>query len=267
MRILITADLEGASDVVAIEEIFRKFPQEYALARERMIADTAALCAGIMKAAPGAGIVVHDYHGDNRNIDHDRLPTPVELVRGRSNPPWEEDFDLYMMVGIHARYGTRGGVICHTYTGNIELAINNQPMGEFELLAGWAGERGVPTVLVSGGAAAVAQARNLVPEMTGVVTKFDLDSRAARCRHPREVREELHRAAAEAIAGRAKIPPLRFTPPLLMRITMTRAFIADQVDWVPGVRRIDARSLEYEARSMEECHRMLAGIARIRIPN
>lgn len=267
MKVLVTVDLEGISDVVAIEEIFRKFPEEYAAAKRLMTMEAAALCEAILKVDGKAQIIVHDYHGDGRNIEHEQLPEPVELVRGSHDLPIDSTFDAYMLIGNHPRYGSQQGVICHTYTGNTECHLNGKPIGEFGLLAGWAGEYGVPTVLVSGDRSAVEQAVELVPTIVPVITKYGLSARSARCRNPLAVRKEFTKAVATALKKYKEIPPLVFKPPFTFSITYTRTYMADQIEWVPFLKRTGARSYQFEAQSIEQCHRMLAGIAKIQMPN
>ena len=73
------------------------------------------------------------------------------------------------MIGQHARANTDGGHLCHSGSfDRDDWALNGRSVGEIELYMLMCAYFGVPTVMISGDAAACEQAREFVPSIVSV---------------------------------------------------------------------------------------------------
>ena len=136
-----------------------------------MLADLLAALDGC-RAAGADEIVVCDAHNDGGNLDPDAMPAGVTLMSGSPTPGSMMEgigpgFDAALFVGYHARAGTPGAVLEHTWTYRVfGVSVGGVELGEFGLGAMLAGHFGVPAVYVSGDDKVAAEARALVPGVT-----------------------------------------------------------------------------------------------------
>ena len=154
MKIYISADMEGISGVISMQQI-DPGAREYERARRMMTREVNA----VIKAAFEHGareIVVNDAHGDMDNILIDELDSRVSLISGSPKPlsmmeGIDSSFDGVFFVGYHARAGSSEAIIDHTYTFRVLNAkINGRPMSEAGLNGRLAGYYRVPVVFISG---------------------------------------------------------------------------------------------------------------------
>ena len=116
-----------------------------------------------------------------------------------------------MFVGYHARAGTTGAVLDHTYTYRVfRVRVDDMiDAGEFALNTALAGCFAVPVVFVSGDEAAVAEARELLPGVTGVAVKTGRARTSARllsCDHTRTLLRDGAQQALRALSPPAARP-------------------------------------------------------------
>lgn len=247
MRVFVAVDLEGACGVVH-EWDTDPSGRGYARARAAMQADALAALDGC-HAAGVREAVVCDAHNDGGNLDPDAMPDGVELVSGSPTPDsmlqgLAGGFDAALFVGYHARAGTPGAVLEHTWTYKVfGVSVGGVELGEFGLGAMLAGHYGVPAVYVSGDAALAAEARALVPGITATVVKHGITRTAARLERPEEARARICADVGRALAGRAAIAPLTWSGDPL-RLTFTRVPFCDAAATWCGARRLDGRTLE-----------------------
>ncbi len=129
MIVAVSVDMEGASQLRSVREIFACFPEYWATGRPRLEADVAATCEGLL--AGGADeVVVLDNHGGNRvNV------TPGSLPAGARLEPWHafdlgaHGVDAMFHVGYHARGGV-DGFLSHTYVPGLRLRLDDELISE-----------------------------------------------------------------------------------------------------------------------------------------
>ena len=250
-KLFVSVDLEGCTGVVTEDQTEPGRPA-WEGARRLMRADLDAVIEGCR--AGGAGeIVVCDAHDSGANLSSAGLPPAVRLVRG-SPPPLgmmagiDESFDAALFVGYHARAGTTGAVLDHTYTYRVfRVRVDDMTeAGEFALNAALAGCFGVPVVFISGDEAAVAEARELLPGVTGVAVKTGRTRTSARLLSPDQTRTLLRDGAQRAL--RAASPPAALSwDERSLRVVFTRSDFADAATVCPGVERVDARTIRLES--------------------
>ena len=226
LKVYIGTDMEGVAGVVNADDYLAPGARYYEIARELTTGEVNAAIEGALEAG-ATDILVVDGHGYGA-INPVLLHPAARLLIGRPRPygyglDHGERFDVAFMVGQHAKANSNGGHLAHTGSFSIEdLAINGRSVGELGCNLLFAAAFGVPHVLVTGDAAACAEARDLAPTVETVAVKWGvergsasgLDARqnelfngAAIHLHPTEARARIREGARRAIERRAEIPP------------------------------------------------------------
>ena len=132
MRIAVSVDMEGASQLRHVREIFGCFPEYWATGRPRLEADVAAACEGLL--AGGADeLVVMDNHGGNRiNVGAGSLPAGARLEVWNAFELRAHGVDATFQVGYHARGGV-DGFLSHTYVPGLRLRLDDELISESHL--------------------------------------------------------------------------------------------------------------------------------------
>lgn len=216
MKLYICTDLEGPAMINRFTQTRDVTPEEKKRSKFFLTGEVNACVDGILDAAPDADVIVWDGHGSG-GIDEMRFHPKARLIaRGPIRAPYYLDstFDGLLFVGQHARKGS-GGVLCHTYSSKtIEyFKINGIEMGEFGCRALMAGTLGVPTAFIAGDDVAVAEARDLVPNIFGVAVKQALGVELAIHLSHEEACRQIRETAAEAVRHIADVKPYFLPPP------------------------------------------------------
>ncbi|MGI6543032.1 MAG: M55 family metallopeptidase [Limnochordia bacterium] len=230
MRIYIMTDQEGVAGVINSVDFSSPGARYYEVARELLTFEVNAAIEGGMAAGATEFLVV-DGHGWG-SIEPRLLHPAAKLLAGRPiGYPFGCDgtFAAAFSVGQHAKTNTPGGHLCHTGSFNVEqLLINGLSVGEMGCNFLFAGYFGVPTVFLSGDAAACAEARGLVPNIITVAVKEGIDrgptyglpteqnrvyNGAAIHLHPEVARERIREAARSAVQKIGEIKPFFLEPP------------------------------------------------------
>ena len=258
MKLFIAIDLEGICGVVSEADTAREGAAAQR-ARAHMRADLDAVLAGC--AAAGADrIVVCDAHDDGRNLDPAGLPGSVTLVSGSPAPGsmlegLAPDCHAALFVGYHARAGTLGAVLEHTWSyKTYSVSVGDLELGEFGIAALLAGELGVPAAYVSGDDKVAAEAAALVPGIVTTVVKTGVRREAAGFVPPEEARGRMTRDVQAALTAVARPAPLRWSGEPL-RLTFTRVQFCDLAETCPGATRLDGRTLEIGGATFAEVYR------------
>ena len=91
----------------------------------------------------------------------------------------DDTFDAIVFVGYHAKADAPRGLFAHTGSGIVrDLQINGRSVGEGGMNAALAAWYGVPVVVVSGDDVAIAEVKESVPGVRGVVVKRAINVRA-----------------------------------------------------------------------------------------
>ncbi len=209
---LIRCDMEGVAGVVDYEQT-NPAAAEYPLAREWFMAELIALVEGL-KQGGARRIVIYDMHYYGRNIDVGMLPEGVTAICGK--PPYRADwagglddsFAGMILHGLHAKAGTPDALLAHSYEHDIaDLLLDNRSVGEIGMEAAIAGDFGVPTVMISGDSAGVAEAKELLPGLVAVSVKESLGESAAACLSLGDSVQAIRQAAVELARQPPEVKP------------------------------------------------------------
>jgi D-amino peptidase len=123
--------------------------------------------------------------------------------------------------------------------------VNGLEVGETGINAAIAGYYGVPVVFVSGDLAVTKEALEIIPNIVSVAVKEAVTRVAAKCLNPKKARELIKKGAEEAVRNRASIPPFTVQSPVTIQIKYVNALMADIVEFLPFVERIDGRTIRF----------------------
>lgn len=243
--------MEGTAGVCAWPQVDPSNTHEYPLYRRYMTREVRAAIDGA-REAESADVVVNDAHWDMRNLLWDELPEDVRVVSGARKPlsmayGADQRFDAAFFTGYHARIGTGGGVLAHTYSDEVlyNVSINGTPCSEALLNAAVLGVYGTPVVLVTGDRATIEDARQYLPWAVGVVVKEGIGTHAADSMTPRAACDAIRAAAQHAIAGRADARPFTFAAPVELTIDTVRTEHADFIELLPRFERLGGRTVRF----------------------
>lgn len=268
MRVLISADMEGVAGVVHSAET-QPERYDYERARRWMTAEVNAVIAGVLEAEPGASVRVADAHGPFRNILIDDLDPRVLLIRGKPRGlsmmgGLQDGADAVLFVGYHAKAGSGPAVLAHTMSDLIlDVRINGRSLGEIGMNAMMAGRADTPVLFCSGDDVACAEFSALVPGAVTVEVKRALGQAAAEAVHPKVICSRLREGAAKAMSRRAKVKPLSADGPVEMEVDLSRPVVVDLAVLIPGVSRVDGRTVRFETDSYEEAYRVMLLIVQL----
>lgn len=250
-KVFISVDMEGISGVVNEDQVSAT-GKDYDRFRRMMTAEANAAIDGAVDAG-STQIVVNDSHGGMRNLLIEELHAPAELTSSNIKPMGmmqgiDSSFDAVVFIGYHAKAGSPEGVLAHTGSGTIrDLRINGRSVGEGGMNIYAAGAVGVPVVMITGDQVAIAQARELVPNIEGVQVKEAIGPLAARSLRPEEVVKAIRAGTARAVKRRAEIKPVAATAPVRFEVTFSQAVLALMAEQIPTVERTNADSIAYQS--------------------
>ncbi|WP_229750051.1 M55 family metallopeptidase [Paenibacillus nasutitermitis] len=244
MNIYIMTDMEGISLVSKWDQVKQgqSFYEKYRtiLTQEINAAVEGAISAGATR------IVVNDGHGSqDYNVMWELLHPIVELERPDSAadicPSLDESFHAVLHIGAHAREGTPNAIMPHTQNHETWLTyeVNGQVYGEIGQLAIVAGYSGVPVAYISGDAAAVAEAKELLGDaLPATIVKWGHAAGAATCLHPEEsmrrIRADVDKALRDILTK-----PYRLEGRLEVKVTYKSTKDAMKAAEKPGAELLD----------------------------
>lgn len=230
MKIYIMTDQEGVAGVVNADDYGGPSGRYYERAKELTTLEVNAAIEGAVEAG-ATEFLVFDCHGQG-SIDQLLLDPRAELHIGHPRlMPMERDgsFDAQFIVGQHAKANTDGGHLCHSFSFAIEgMTINGTSVGEMACDMLGAAYFGIPTILVTGDAAACAEAHELVPKIETAAVKRGITrgsasgltpeqnklfNGAAVHKSPQQARRLIKEAAIRAVQRINEIKPFWIEPP------------------------------------------------------
>jgi D-aminopeptidase len=138
MLVAVSVDMEGASQLRSVREIFGCMPEYWQTGKPRLEADVAAACEGLL-AGGASELVVLDNHGGNTvNVSPESLPPGARLETWNVYELREHGVGAMFQVGYHARGGV-DGFLSHTYVPGLRLRVGGELISESHGRA-WAAE-------------------------------------------------------------------------------------------------------------------------------
>ena len=261
MKVFLHWDMEGASGVFTREQVW--YWEDEARAhigehgRQLLTEDVNSAAAAALKAGVDELIVCDTHHGGG-NVDAARMLADLRVrflahsvgyegAERRWMPGLDATVDGLMLPGHHAKAGTPGAFLPHTWTlAWDDFAINGQSVGEIGIEACFAGHWDIPLLLVQGDEAGCREAEDLVPGVVTAVVKRAESRDLCSGLDPESARRLTAEKVAEAIeklrAGQAS--PYKPSLPMSITIRMKTPEDAERATQRPGVERTGDRSVE-----------------------
>ena len=256
MRICLSADMEGISQIVDPREV-KAFCDEYWISgRDRMNDDVVAAATGLLEGG-AQEVIVLDNHGSGNTFNL----MDEALVEGSRLETWnvfdlrEKGVNAMLQVGYHARCGERG-FMSHTYVGGLRLRAQGELISESH---GRAWGSGVPLLGIIGN----DEHERTLGSLDGVpylVVQRTISRDRARPVYgdPEESRMAIRAFAAEAVRNirHAPLPspPRNFLFESSMPMGIANAEVMEAASW----RRRSATEFEIELSTWEEARKPLA---------
>ncbi|MFI8192750.1 M55 family metallopeptidase [Streptomyces sp. NPDC085946] len=267
MKILISADMEGATGVTWPADVLPGTPQ-WERCRALFTSDVNAAALGFLDGGADE-VLVNEAHWTMRNLLLERLDERVQMLTGRHKAlsmvegVQHGDVDGVAFVGYHAGAGMEG-VLAHTYLANSITGVwlDGDRASEGLLNARVAAEFGVPVVLVTGDDVACEDALGYAPEALKVAVKDHVSRYAAVCRTPARTAADIRAAAREAAALAVRQPP-RDAGPFTVAVEFDAEHLALSATVVPGVDRAGERKVAYGSATMYEAIRTFKAVTTV----
>ncbi|MEU6302412.1 M55 family metallopeptidase [Streptomyces chartreusis] len=267
MKILISADMEGATGVTWPADVLPGTPQ-WERCRAMFTSDVDAAVLGFFDGGADA-VLINEAHWSMRNLLLERLDERAEMLTGRHKTlsmvegVQHGDVDGIAFVGYHTGAGMEG-VLAHTYLANqiTGVWLNDVRASEGLLNAHVVAEYGVPVVLITGDDLACEDALGYAPEALKVAVKDHVSRYAAVCRTPARTAADIRAAAKEAAGLAVRHEPVRGGP-FTVAVEFDAEHLAMAVTVVPGVERIGERKVAYTSERMYEGIRTFKAVTTI----
>ena len=250
MRIMISADMEGATGVTCPADV-EPGTEQWQRFRRLFTGDVNATIAGL-----ATDVLVNEAHNSQRNLLLEGLDPRARMLTGRHKP-------LSMMQGIDS--GVQGvvflgyhtgagedGVLAHTYLENsiTQVRLDGVPASEGRLNAALAAEYGVPVLLVSGDDKTCEDAADYAPAAELVPVKECVSRYAAICDPPEITAERLTAGARRAVRRAGPVAPV--TRERWIEVDFDATHLAHAAAVIPTVELIGTRTVGFDAATMTD---------------
>ncbi|MDN3293932.1 M55 family metallopeptidase [Streptomyces ficellus] len=267
MKILVSADMEGATGVTWPADVLPGTPQ-WERCRAMFTSDVNAAVLGFFDGGADE-VLINEAHWTMRNLLLERLDERAEMLTGRHKPlsmvegVQYGDVDGVAFVGYHTGAGTEG-VLAHTYLANSITGVwlNGVRASEGLLNAHVVAEFGVPVILVTGDDLTCEDALAYAPEARKVAVKDHVSRYAAVCRTPTRTAADIRAAAKDATALAVRYEPVRGGP-FTVELEFDAEHLPAAATLVPGVAASGERSVAYTGETMYEAIRAFKAVTTI----
>ncbi|MCC3770083.1 M55 family metallopeptidase [Streptomyces sp. UNOC14_S4] len=256
MKILISADMEGATGVTWPADVLPGTPQ-WERCRHLFTSDVSAAVAGFLDGGADE-VLINEAHWSMRNLLLEKLDERAQMLTGKHKTlsmvegVQHGDVDGIAFVGYHAAAGAEG-VLAHTYLANqlTGVWVDGRRASEGLLNSLVVAEYGVPVVLVTGDDRTCEDAKGYAPGARSVAVKDYVSRYAAVCRTPARTARQIRDAAREAVPLAVRHEPRRGGP-FTMELEFDAEHLAGAATCVPGVEQSGERRVAYTTPTMYE---------------
>ncbi|MEU0693779.1 M55 family metallopeptidase [Streptomyces niveus] len=267
MKILISADMEGATGVTWPGDVLPGTPQ-WERCRTLFTSDVNAAVLGFLDGGAD-DVLINEAHWSMRNLLLEQLDDRAQLLTGRHKTlsmvegVQHGDVDAIAFIGYHTGAGTEG-VLAHTYLANSVTGVwlNGARASEGLLNAHVVAEYGVPVVLVTGDDLTCRDADGYAPGARKVAVKDYVSRYAAVCRTPTRTAADIRSAAREATALAVRYEPVDGGP-FTIELEFDAEHLAGAATVVPGVVGSGERRVAYTTGTMYDGIRTFKAVTTI----
>jgi D-amino peptidase len=259
-KIYISVDMEGISGISGDDQL-GPGQAEYGRSRKLMAEDLNAAVRGAIEAG-ATDILVNDSHGGQRNLLPEDVHPAARLIshsfkRHGMMEGLDETFDGVIFIGYHAKADAPRGLFAHTGSGVLrDLQINGRSVGEGGMNAALAAWHGVPVLMVTGDDVAVAEVKESAPGARGVVVKRAINMRAVELEPLAKARQDIQRAAREAVAAAKDVGPQR-TGPFRVQMRFRNLAVPEVLTAFKEVELVAPDTVAFSRETMPDAYRLI----------
>lgn len=227
MEYLIACDLEGIHGVVGepYKGLLREL-DDYQVAIRNAEKEINAAARALFDSG-ATKVALWDNHGGGHNIDENNIDCRVTHVYHVPKKPRfdfvrEHNFAGIVFLGYHAREGTLGAVLAHTYSSvSIQyVKLDGKPIGELELDSYICAYHGIAPIFAASDDLCIKQFNELAPEAVSVITKYAKGRNAAEFIDSDTVTKAIYDGVSEAT--KKPLQPVLYSTPAFAEIRYTR---------------------------------------------
>jgi len=264
VKIFMSTDIEGLSGIPSWEW----WKNNIKGTTEILIRHILPLIDVIKEYDSEAEVVIVDSHSKGENMSVLDFPEEyrhVFLISGFPRKDYmmsgfDGTYDGVIFVGYHSLIGG-GGAMDHTYSSSsiYNIRVNGEPVGETTINAAFAGEFGVPVILVVGQKEMQWEMEKYLPNTVFVPVQEAVGRFATKNSLLHEVARNIQIGTQEAIdkLQNGSIRPFTFSSPIEVEIDWLSSSIADVVSQMPIMKRISPRTTRYTVGTWVEGFRWL----------
>ncbi|MEA1883079.1 MAG: M55 family metallopeptidase [Thermotogota bacterium] len=271
MKIFISTDMEGVLGVASWSEMSKDPTYNRWLNQE-----LSWIIDEIKKSPINSSveeITICDSHSRGENMPYAELSDPrITYIRGYPRPFYmmqglDASYDAVFLIGYHTRIGSFRGGMDHSYSASCiyNIKLNGSSVGEMEVNAFYSGLYNVPVVLISGDDVFETQVKQFYfNDFPFVKTKMGIGRFSAKMYHPQLVEKEYRKKtqfALKKLQEKNFFPIKKPEPKTVLEVDVVNTVIADALSVVPGLERIDGRTLKYSSTNYSNIFQMILTIA------
>ena len=279
MKIFMLWDMEGASGIFTREHLWyweegarEEIAQE---GRELLTADVNSAAAAALEAGVDELILCDTHHGGGNFLLDQVLSDPRITVLPRSvgyegeerrwMPGLDETVDGFMVMGHHAKAGTKDAFLPHTQTlAWADFRINGMSVGEMGIEICYAGHWDIPPILAQGTELACREAEAQFPGIVTAAVKHAVSHDRCAGLEPAAARQLTAQKVVEAIekARAGQIKPFKPALPMTVAVQFKTVEGADAAVAKSGAPRVDEYTIEQRIERQCDVVKWLAGHGR-----
>jgi D-amino peptidase len=246
LRVALSIDMEGVSQLTDVREISAVFDEYWDTGRHKLHADVVAAAEGLL--AGGADeVILLDNHGSGNPVNLGGLPLPdgARLESWHPVELRERGVDAQLQVGYHARGGI-DGFLSHTYCPRVRLRVAGEGISESH---GRAWGAGIPLLGIIGNDRHASTLGSLGGTPYLVVQNTESRARGVPRFEPEKGYEQIRAFARDVLQN---LPPAPEPPGEVLEASLENrpavATIMEEAGW----RRSGDREFEIELRDWRE---------------
>lgn len=212
MKYLIAVDLEGIHGVVGepYSGLLKTLP-DYKVAVSGAEKEISAMARALFDGGAET-VAVWDNHAGGGNINFENLDPRIIKIDAKGDARRFDfvkgfGFDRILYLGYHAREGTLGAVLAHTYSSVAiqYVKLDGVDVGELDIDTYILAEYGIAPIFAASDDICISQFNTLAPKAKTVITKFAQSRNSAKFRDEETVLSEIYSETLAAMNAPASV--------------------------------------------------------------
>ncbi len=255
MKIFIMSDLEGVCGVFG-SCMLNGYDARYPEARKYLTRE-ANVCAKACKDMGVEAVYYQDGHGGASNIIWEELSADIDycmMGQGGNDLGFLEQCDGMILLGAHAMAGTYGALLEHSQSSNRiqNYWVDGKKIGEIDMEAAMAGDKGVPVIMVSGDDYACKEAKERLPWVVTAEVKKAISCQGAAMLTPNKAFKVIYDKTVEAIRNIQNCQVYETKKPVRLVVEHTERSALPDKHAKPYMEIIDGRTFAVTGETFEE---------------